>query len=71
MLWGGVAACHRCTQHSEQYTYHTYDMCIVRRVECTQHSAQYTYNTYDTPPHHCITYNDTVFTEFQPKYNFS
>jgi len=38
MLCGGVAACHRygmctvccvgcdCTQHSQQYTHHTYDM---------------------------------------------
>ena len=35
MLSGGVAACHRYgmrTQHSEQYTYHTYDMLPHQRI---------------------------------------
>ena len=26
---------------------------------------------YDMLPHHHVTYNDVVYTEFEPKYNFS
>ena len=61
MLRGGVASCHR------------YGVCTVHCVECdTVHSTltipmaccQYTHHTYDMLPHHCITYNDVVFTEY-------
>ena len=45
---------------------HRYGVCTVCCVECTQHSAQYT-----QLPHHGIKYKEVVFTEFEPKYNFS
>ena len=52
MLCGGVAACH------------SYGLCTVLSASPTQHSEQYTYHTYDMLPHHRITYNDVVFTEY-------
>jgi len=33
-------------------------------VSRTQHGVQYTYRSYDMLPHHRITYNDIVFTEY-------
>jgi len=50
------------TQHSEQFTYHTYDTLPIHTpYSRTQHSEQFTYHTYDMLPHHHITYNGVVF----------
>jgi len=46
-------------------------LCAVLSVSSTQHSSQYTHHTCDMMPHHRITYNDVVFTESYPKYNFT